>query len=246
VVYISDDEIAQLPEEPELKFVALERIVRERYEKAWNQLDHQNESGMSLMRRYMSNVLPAAKLYGVKELAGWKRPSSGEESYDLYNAFFADVDYCTTELRLRSVERVKKNSVALDAATKVKLRHLLGQVRETIDQLEVEADKRDRLYARVADLESEINRDRTRLDAVGALFVDACGYAGEGVKKLEPLIQGIERIGAAIGIAKAREDAQLRLPAPKAPKQIEPPRDDIGPARRAPRSEINLDDEIPF
>jgi hypothetical protein len=245
VVYISDEELENLPEEPEQKFVALERIVRERYEIANNNLGH-NDSALPLLRRYMSIVLPAAHLYQVRGLADWKRPSTNEDEWGYYNAFLADVDYCTTELRLRNLERQKQHSVALDAATKIKLRHLLKQIRETVDKLEVSVAKKERLYARVAGLESEIDRDRTRYQAVAALMIEACDDTGEAVKRLEPVVRLIERVGAAIGIARRAEEAQPQLPPPKGRKQIDHVPDKIFPKQDGSRFDRQLDDEIPF
>src|SRR5437867_2278989 len=97
VTYISDVEIAALPEEAEQRFVSLESIVRERYENAYNDLGN-NESPLPLLRRYMSIVLPAAKHYGIKDLSSWDQPSISADC-DVYQAFLADVDYCITALR---------------------------------------------------------------------------------------------------------------------------------------------------
>ena len=252
MIYISNDEMMQLPEEPDQKFIEIERIVRERYEAACKKV-YPADSTVPLMRQYMSIVLQAAHNCNITDLADWKRPSSYDESHGIYENFIADVDFATMGLRLRNVDRMKKGSVALDAAAKVKLRHMLGPVRELVDRLEVEPARRDRLYVRIADLENEFNRERTRLDAVGALFVEACAYGGEGIKKLEPLLQAIERIGKAIGVAKVREDSQARLPAPQEHKRIEPPKSTSRMVASGkappPPGDANLDDldeEIPF
>jgi hypothetical protein len=243
VTYITDEELDDLPDDPLLRFVGIEKIVRDRYETGCLRLGA-DESFLPLMRRYMSIVLPAAHMYAVPGLAGWQRPGPGEDNWDTYNAFLADIDYATTEIRLRRAERLKVNSVKLDAATKVKLRHLITQIRETVDKLEVSVAKKEKLYARLSDLESEINRDRTRYEAYAALMIEACDDAGEAVKRLEPLVRAVERVGAAIGVAKRAEDAQARLPAPPEQKRIE--QKPTSPKSTGKPFDRQLDDEIPF
>ena len=207
MTYISDEELDELPDDPLLRFVAIEKIVRERYERACQNIG-MDDSAIMYARRYMSIVLPAALRYGIAGLKGWTRPAPQDDNWEWYNAFFADVDYSVTDIRLLRAERLKLNSVKLDASTKLKLRHLTNEIRETVDKLDVSVAKKEKLYARLADLESEINRDRTRYEAYAALMIEACDDAGEAMKRLEPIIRAVERVGAAIGIAKRAEDAR--------------------------------------
>lgn len=69
MTYITDDELDALPDDPMLKFVGIEKLVRDRYEEFLDNLS-MNESALTLARRYMSIVLPAAKLYCVPGLQG--------------------------------------------------------------------------------------------------------------------------------------------------------------------------------
>jgi chromosome segregation ATPase len=243
VTYITDDELDQLPDDPLLRFVGIEKIVRERYEAAANRLD-QEDTGVHLMRRYMSLVLPAAKRYNVPGLQEWRRPSTSEDSWEYYSGFFADVDYATTDIRLQRAERLKISSVKLDAATKIKLRHLTTEIRETVDKLDVSVRKKERLYERLAELDAEINRDRTRYEAIAAMLIEACDDAGEAAKRLEPVVRLVERVGAAIGVAKRDEDAQARLPPPADRKRIEDKT--VKPKTNGGNFDKQLDDEIPF
>jgi hypothetical protein len=132
VTYISDDEIAALPDHPEQRFIALERIVRQRYEEAFNRLADY-ESALPLLRSYMSIVLPAAQHCGIEALSSWDRPPRNADR-ELYDAFIADVDYCITTLRLRNIEHNSARSVALNAAMKSKLRQMLNHIRQAIDK----------------------------------------------------------------------------------------------------------------
>jgi hypothetical protein len=217
----------------------LESIVRGRYEDFLCELEN-NLTPLLLMRRYMSVVLPAARHYGISDIANWERPAPANESLEFYELFISDVDYCISSLRLKNIERAKVYSVALDAISKTKLRHLLDQIRETVDKLDISVAKKDRLYSRINALQVEIDRERTPFQAFAALMIEACDDIGEAAKRLEPAVRLIERVAAALGKEKRSEDAQLKLPSRKAPKQIE------GPKIRRRVFEEDLGDEIPF
>lgn len=233
VIDITDEEMANLPEDPEEAFIALERIVRKRLHEAQAAVD-ENEDTTPFYRRYMSFVLPAAKHYGISGLAHWERPKPNDDYWNTYTSFIADVDYCLSALRLQKAEKVKQHSVKLDPAAKLKFRHMLAQLRETVDSLNVSVAKKEALYKRINALQEEIDRDRTRYQAFAALMIEACDDVGQAAKKLEPLVRQIERLGAAFGAEKRAEDAKPKLPPRKEPKQIEYKKNGYG------------DDEMPF
>jgi len=248
VPHITDEELASLPDEPEEAFIELERLVRERYQDVCNQTGDEGQPVWA-HRSYMNIVLKAAKHYGIDELTEWKRPGLGDESWELYEEFMADVEFCVTGLRLRKAEGLKQNSVVIDKAGKIKLRHLLSQIRDTVENLEVSVAKKEALYKRISALQAEIDRDRTRYQAVAALMIEACDDAGEAAKRLEPVVRLIERVGAAIGVAKRAEDARPKLPPRRERKQITPPKFIVSKKRASGYSggfDKSLNDEIPF
>lgn len=236
--------MADLPEDAEEAFIKLESVVRERFEDQSERLD-ENDSSLPLKRRYMSIVLKAAQHYNIADLSNWRLPTLRDEDWQTYDAFIADVDYCMTGLRLRKAERFREHSVALDAAAKIKLRHLLDQIRETVDKLDVSVAKKEALYSRINALLAEIERTRSLWAAFAALMIEACDDTGQAAKKLEPVVRLIERVGAAIGVAKRAEDARPRLPAPKTAKRIEYDKSAKGGFSSGGKNKA-LDDEIPF
>ena len=159
---------------------------------------------------------------------------------EFYDAFMSDVDYCVSELRLRNIEREKQHSVALDTATKTKLRHLLSQIREMVDKLDISVARKERLYSRINALQEEIDRERTRYQAFAALMIEASDDVGEAAKRLEPAVRLLERVGAVFRKAKRDEDNQPKLPPRKEHKRIEPPN------KKNLAFEEDLGDEIPF
>jgi hypothetical protein len=245
-MYITDEELAALPEDAEEAFITLERIVRTRYQEAWDRLG-EHDSPLGIQRRYMSVVLPAAKHYRIAALSRWERPDDSDDCCQTYDRFIADVDYSISDLRLRSAERLRQHSVELDEATKIKLRHLLAQVREVVDKLDISVAKKDRLYGRINALQKEIDRERTRYQTFADLLIEAADDAGEAATRLEPVVRLIERVGAALGVAKRGEEAKPKLPPRQDRKRIEPPkRPFISPKNGGRGFDKAIDDEIPF
>lgn len=237
--YVSREEMADLPADPEEAFVVLEEMARGRYRDECRSLGEE-DSSIPMKHRYMSTVLPAAQFYDIDALMFWSRPTEKELwSHDYYDRFMDDVDYCVSELKLRIITRARQHSVALDADAKTKLRQMLSHIRETVDKLDISVAKKEALFKRINALQDEIDRDRTRYQAFAALIIEACDDTGEAAKRLEPVVRLVERIGSALGIAKRIEDAQPKFPPRKEPKRIEPPNKKNGFNR-------SIDDEIPF
>jgi hypothetical protein len=66
---ITDEELAQLPEDPELAFVEFERIVRARlHEQEERAADGEYSSLEAFQLEYMNKVAAAATEYGIKAL----------------------------------------------------------------------------------------------------------------------------------------------------------------------------------
>jgi hypothetical protein len=248
-VSISDEDLMNLPEDPEEAFVMFERLARENLDE---DLVENPEESISAKRDYMSAVLAAAKIFEIAELSQWDMPRVGDDPWQVYDQFLSDVGLCVNKLRLLRVKRVKQYSVALNAAAKKKLHHYLDQMRETIEKLEVSVAKKDRLLKKISALALEIDRERTGYRAFADLVIEAADDAGEAAKRLEPVVRLTERIGAALGIAKRAEETRA-LPAPEERKRIEPPKaeklPDFSRKKSPPRGGSfakELDDEIPF
>lgn len=248
---ISDDDLMNLPEDPEEAFVKYEQLARERLDAALAALPEEYSTDAA-NRDYMSAMLAAAEVFEITELGDWEMPRVGNDPWQVYQQFISEVGLCVNKLRLLQVKRVKRYSVALDAAAKVKLHHLLSQMREAIEKLEVSVAKKDRLLKKIAALALEIDRERTGYRAFADLVIEAADDAGEAAKRLEPVVRLTERIGAAIGIAKRAEETRA-LPAPEERKRIEPPKTAKRPdfsRRKSPPGggsfAKELDDEIPF
>ena len=247
---MTDEEVfAELPDDPEEAFLVLERHFREQCE-AKVQAAGQNDSVEIHYVEYISKVLAAIRELGIRAAFETEVPEIQNVSYHTYANFSKDVEHYRTGLQIRRARRSKGYSVRFDAATKEKLRHLLEQVREIVEKLEVNENKKDVLLKRLNDFAKEVDRDRTRFEAWGAVVIQAAEVMGEAAEKAEPARKWLDSIGRLIWRAKEKEEETKQLPAPKEVKRIEPPKneDQTEPPKNEDQTEPpkNEDDEIPF
>jgi hypothetical protein len=242
---ITDDELAELPDDPRLAFVEFEKIMRARlYEAEQEQSNYQYGDTEPYRLEYINKVLAAAKEFCIEELSDWKTPSADGRIHDIYKQLASDVDHITTQIRIRSITRRRKYSVSLDTSARTKIHHYIQQIRGVISSVDdLPIKKRDSLYDKLNTFAAEVDRARTPLETATAVWVDLCDAIGQGFTKLEPARRWIDSIGTLLGRVKALEDdARLSLPRPVERPRLEAPRQKISP----PAKPRDFDEEIPF
>jgi hypothetical protein len=122
-------------------------------------------------------------------------------------------------------------------AAKEKLRHHLRQMREFVDKCEVEEKKKEALFTKINALEIEVDRDRTRLDALADLTVTVSGIADNAIEPINKLLNSVARV-----FYGAQQEEPKRIPPPAPRKRIEGPKHPVGMSKGA----GDMDDEIPF
>lgn len=214
-----------LPDDPEEAFLYLEAVFRTECEQKIRDAHHEERIDIYYIQ-YISKVLGAISELGIEShFANRSVPSIEDVDYQTYVNFSKDVEHYRTMLQIRRARRRKEFSVALDQAMKIKLRHMLSQMREIVDRLDVCPTKKEALFAKINALQAEIDRDRTRFDIAAALWIEGCEKLGEGAEKLKPLREILDSIGNLFKQAKKLEGADTpRLPPADKPKQIEPPK----------------------
>jgi len=175
----------------------------------------------------------------VSILSLYKCPDLGQTFESDFIFVVGEVDRLRARIQARTARQNKTYSVRFDAATKQKVRHPLNQIKEIIDQVELDDRKKETIYAKINDLANEVDRNRTRFQAFGALVIEFEGIGGTTAEKLEPARKWLDSIAKYFGAAKSHEDANPQLPTRREPKKIEPPR------KRLPAPNPD-DDEIPF
>ena len=237
---MSDEQLYhELPADPEQAFLLLEKKFRDECQ---HKIDdaHQNENTQVIYVNYIARVLGAIKALGLETEFNVQVPRIENVDYNTYLNFNKDVLHYCTILEIQHGRRVQGFSVRFDAVTKEKIRHHLKQVRDIVEKLEIEQDKKEALFGKIGALEQEVDRDRTRLEAYGALIIESAGILGDVGEKLEPYRKWLDTIGKLIWGAKKEEETK-QLPPPSERKQIEPPR-----APKPSEKSGSQDDEIPF
>ena len=173
---------------------------------------------------YMNRVLGAKDELQVKILMEYKPPTLAMIREIDFLFIAGEVDRLRTRVQIRSSIRNKAYSVRFDAATKQKVRHLLNQIKEIVDEVELDDRKKEALYSKINALANEVDRDRTHVQAFGALVVEVAGIVGEAADKMEPARKWLDSIAKCFGTAKSHEDANPQLAPHREPKKIEPPR----------------------
>ena len=227
--------------EPELQFRFIEQIAVKRL------ISERDDNGNQIYDDfdYMSVVLEAAHVFNIVDLLEWQMPRrTGSDDWTWQcRDFRAEATRISQRILFQHASRPEKdpNTVALDGATKQRLRFHLEQVRGIIDKEALPDWKKQDLYDAVAELEREIDKARTRLTAV----LDVVGKAMDGS---ETFIDALRKVVTIVQDAKASERQKPKLLAPVEPKRIEPPKPKK-PAVAKPKKngfDKPIDDEIPF
>lgn len=188
-------------------------------------------------RYYVSSVLAFLDEYELELEVRDITYLADEEFRSAFADFFNRVNYVRTRFKLRKARLVTGQAgtvVTIKPLYKEEIHNLLNTVRKIVNANIASESKRELIYKRIAGLESEVDRDRTTIDAVFGRFLDLSGVVGQCAKNLEPLVQKLERVMAAL-----RDGAE---PTPLLPK---PERTQLLPSSK-PNVHHDLDDEIPF
>ncbi|WP_149312369.1 hypothetical protein [Methylobacterium sp. P1-11] len=239
---ITDEEMEDLPADPELAFVAVEKILRSKIEE--HEFDARNNDldPDPYRLEYMTRVLAAARAYNIDALSELKMPRASRQSiYEFYAQFRNDVDFVTMQIRLNAQRINREGSVGLDPKAKSKIHHFIQQIRDEIEQSDLDIDKKESLLDALNAFAKEVDRTRTRMQVAMALWIAFASGVGSGFEKLKPVRDLLDSIARVMGNAKALEDHYTKkLPKPTDRKRLEPP---PAPPAEPPAPEI---DDIPF
>jgi hypothetical protein len=228
-----------LPLDPEEAFLTLEGRYRLECEEAISKSGEHDNVSINYTD-YIAQVLGAAEELGLVEAAfDTEIPKIENVDFHTYQNFSKRVKHYRTRLEIRHGRRVQGYSVQFDPTTKAKVHHLLNQVREIFTKLEVDEKKRESLISKLADLDAEVDRNRTRFDAYAALAIEVADVAGEVVDRSK-ILDVLDAVARLFGVAK-KDEATRQLPAPSKPKQIGHQKPPAEPSKRA-----EMDDDIPF
>jgi hypothetical protein len=251
-----EDEFTNRPDDDELAFLHYEKLFRTPLENELRQLQEENRDGYwnsynHFMQTYINNVLATIAALDLQILEYWiNNPAAAHEEKNFKQIKY-DIDATITQIKVRHAQITKKASVRLEGGTRAKIRELINKIKLTIEAIEIPLSRKEALMSRLNAFAAEVDKDRTKFEAFGALMIEAAGVARKVERKLRPIRKWIDSIANVMHEARAAEDARPRLSAPdkriEAPaKQIAPPSGELWVPPKPPKAAELVDDDIPF
>lgn len=240
--FITQDELDELPEDPQLAFAELVRHAQRRLADYTRDLEHQENWPLLREARhgFMNVVVAAGRRYGIEPFATMDVPRYKKFDNDEYFQFKADLDHYMTQLLIDNSIRGKRDSVFIEQKTKDRIRQHLHNLRSCIENANISEGRKRALLNRVDDLESELNRRRVSLLTVAKVAFEILALPAGVWGSVEIAQRLTTNIMQAVGEAKVIEDEARRLPPVTTPIALAPPR------REQPQNQKVLEDDIPF
>jgi hypothetical protein len=233
-----------LSEDPKRAFLVMEERLRERMYKDMPHPEDPSGDSISPAAAYVASVLGIRDELELNVLSDWP-PKYREIASESMVNFIAEVEYVRMRFAIGPGQQDRRYSVGLDPKTKDDIRIHLAKIKFLIEASDLDDRKKEALYARIADLEGEVDRNRTKFQALAALIIEIAGVGGEVAEKLEPARKWVDSIAKLIGAAKSHEDAQPQLPRIPETKKIEAPKRQPFEPTSARTSDL-LDEDVPF
>lgn len=232
-------------------FIEFESQIRAAYEKSMRD-DRQHETDQnenyigsySPERSYVMAVLAFLDEFSLETEIEDISALEGEEFFKQFRQFKSKIEYTTMRYKLRK-SRIANGGVgtviSIGQSYKSEIGSLLEKIRKIVNQEIETGNKKDKIFAKIAALQSEVDRDQTTVDAAFGRVLDLSKTLGEAGGNIKPAIDQLERVKKLFW---DRSEKVEQLPKPDRPKMIteEKPDDNQGYGQ-SPR---DLDDEIPF
>jgi hypothetical protein len=240
---IDEDFFMSLPPDPEEAFPIYERHVRAKCLPP----DSEEAPGSDFERDYMNLMIAFIHHYRIDIGVPYEVPSDDSEFWTYYRHARRQINYHAAQFTLQRLDRRKSGTAGIYVLTPVirqEIHHYIGRIRETLNGIELPDQKREALFNRLNAFAAEVDRDRTRIEALASAYIWVKREVREGVETLKPVLEQVERILDKFSKAKELPDS---LPPPLRGGAIEGPRRELpSPNRQISKDLDDLDEEIPF
>jgi hypothetical protein len=244
--FITQDEIEDLPQDPNSAFVAFVRHASARLGERLNQLSGIDEQlayneAEEARHGFMNVLIAAAKRYQISPFSAYELPLFENFSVNAYRSFRADLDHYLTQMVLDNAIRERGNSVDLSSRAKDRIRSHVHGLKMCIDNADLSEAKKEALLKKLSLFEAELEKRRLGLLAVTVVALEIMALPGGAWATYDMVQKLTANILSEVGEAKVAEDEARRLAPSEPPHKLLPPRnadDDIGAS--------NADDDIPF
>jgi hypothetical protein len=111
-----------------------------------------------------------------------------------------------------------ENYIELDEDWRVRASSYISHIRDVVSKAEVGESIRERILKRLNQLQEQIDRNRTRIEAISEVFLSITEAVSKGAKHMDGAVRLVEKLAGALSgarTAKIEHDTQLRLPPPE-------------------------------
>lgn len=212
-------ELEGLPDDDELALLLFE-------ERCANTMRQEsNEEDWSAEREFVVKILAFIDESDLQVRVDRSPPNDDPNFSNWFREFRSDLDYWRAQIQIRQVRGKNSGIVKVISFTedyREEIHGLLEKIRRVVNSTELSVEKKDAIYGKLAALQLEVDRSKTRFDALLSRMLDFTNAVGDGADNLKPLANLTERLMKVLGRAKSDLDMGL-LPSPDETKKLAAP-----------------------
>ena len=211
MLHISDDELLNLPDDPELALSVLDDKLRKIVGE--DPSDPTREEYVRLIEAFVETNEINIDLPGVPSVIY-------EDFNESYLNFITVIDNFKNRKRFSEIKRIKEGSISsvqLEGSEKALLHQHISKIREIIEDSGVFTRKKNASLTKLNALAVEIDRAGTKTDMFLGLYLDACLALGQGAEYAKPFLEEVKSVLRIIASAKARNEGVALPPATEVP-----------------------------
>jgi hypothetical protein len=110
--------------------------------------------------------------------------------------------------------------ITIDDRWKAKATTYIFHIRDVVAKSDIGEAMRERIFSRLNQLQSEIDRNRTRVESISEVFLVVTEAVGKGARRLEPAVRIIERLAGAFSGARTAAVEHEKIPKFPAPENL--------------------------
>lgn len=244
--------LAELPDDPQMAFVKLigyvdhyiDQAMREDYASIYGTMARllgKPSRVAAAQRSAISAVRALAKRFGIEPFASLAQPPLRNEDFSTYYfQFKAELDDYVLQFALNN--RIgDKRDITIESNVKDRIRQHIHGIKTLIDRADILESQRAVLHKRIADFEAALDKSRVSVVALAVALVAILAAVANVSQLADSPAMGklVATIMAAIGQAKASDEAKRELPVAEPPHARLPQR----PREAGAEPERALDDE---
>ena len=245
-------DLSNLPKDREPAFVDFVTALNEELELSiqrdrtiYSDQNGNYEGSYEPERSFVTAILAFLDEYSIDSEITDISECSNQDFAESFGRFKSRIGYITTRFKLRK-NRIKTGSIGtlieIDSNYKSEIGSLLEKIRKIVNS-EIESDnKKDKIFSKIASLQSEVDRSQTTVDALFGRALDLSQVIGKFGENVSPLIDQMERLKKLFWDSPKKVE---QLPKPDRPKRITHEKD-TDPRVTKGTDLDNINDEIPF